>query len=85
MLSGRILQEFYLVWLDENDSVCRNDIVQLRQVINTVNVLIIAITDYVEIAFMLVSETFATRLIPVVESISQIKSTYLYFQSEYVE
>lgn len=26
MLSGRILQEFCLVWLDENDSVCRDDI-----------------------------------------------------------
>jgi tetratricopeptide (TPR) repeat protein len=92
-LSIRIIQNFHLVWLDENidenDDDYRNSITQLRQVVNTINTFmdidecIDFITDIPkETAFMIVSETCSQYIIPVVQDILQIKSVYIFCENQ---
>jgi tetratricopeptide (TPR) repeat protein len=87
-LRTRILQNFYLVWLDENIDENHDDypnsINQLQQVVNTINTFIDAdecidfVTDMTEeTALMIVSERFSEDVLPVVRDIFQIKSVYI--------
>ena len=88
ILRTRILQNFHLVWFDENinedSDDYQNSITQLQQVVNTVNIFtdidecIDFITDITEEAtLMIVSEVFNQNTLSVVQDISQIKSVYV--------
>jgi len=84
-----MVQNFHLVWLDGsideiNNDDCRNSIVKLREVVNTVNTFtdvdecIDFITDIKdEMAFMMISEAFSPIIVPIVETISQVSSVYI--------
>lgn len=88
LLRTRILQNFHLVWLDENinddSDDYQNSITQLQQVVNTVNIFtdtdecIDFVTDITEEAtLMIVSEVFSRDIFSVVQDIFQIKSIYV--------
>ncbi len=89
LLSVRMVQNFHLVWLDGsidevNDEDCRNFIMNLRQVVNTVNTFIDVdecidfITDIKEKAFMVISEEFSQTIIPIVQDISQVHCIFIF-------
>src|SRR5271168_522151 len=87
--NARMVQNFHLVWLDGsidewNNDDCRNSIMKLRQVINTVNTFIDAdecidfITDIKdEKTFMMVSGAFSQTIVPVVQEIFQVSSVFI--------
>jgi len=81
-----ILQNFHLVWLDENiNEEYQNAITQLQQVVNTVNTFtdidecIDFITDIVtgEMTLLIISELFSQYILSFVQDIFQIKSVYI--------
>ena len=86
--SHRIIQNFHLVWLDENidntNDDCRNSITNLQQVVNTVNTFIDVdecidfITDVEENALMVISERLSQSIIPCVQDIPQVASIYIF-------
>ena len=83
----RMVQNFYLVWLDENineaDDKWRNSITSLREVVNAVYTFTDAdrcldfITDMQETAFMILSAKFSEILIPILLHIVQINRIYI--------
>jgi tetratricopeptide (TPR) repeat protein len=93
-LNASKVQNFHLVWLDEsidedNNDNCRNSIIKLRQVINTVNTFtdvdecIDFITDIKEEkVFMIISVEFSQIIISVVQEISQVSSIYIFCENK---
>ena len=88
VLPTRIVQNFHLVWLDENidenNADCRNSITQLRQLVNTVNTFIDVdecidfITDTKqETTFMISSGTFGQTILPTIHDIQQVSTIYI--------
>jgi tetratricopeptide (TPR) repeat protein len=85
---ARMVQNFLLLWLDEeidgekNDD-CRNNITKLRQVVNTVNTFTNAdecidfITDMKDTIFIIVSGTFSAVIVPIVQEILQVSCVYI--------
>ena len=86
----RMLQNFHLVWLDGsineiNNEDCRNSIMKLRQIVNTINTFVDAddcidfITDYREKVAMIISGQFSQNqnIISIVQDIPQVNSIYL--------
>ena len=83
------VQNFHLVWLDENidednNADYHNSITKLREVVNTINTFtdvdecIDFITDVEERAtFMIVSETFSKMIDPVFREIDQVNAIYI--------
>jgi tetratricopeptide (TPR) repeat protein len=94
LLDTRIVQNFHLVWLDENiDEVNNNDyrnsITKFRQIVNTVNTFIDVdqcmdfITDYKEEkAFMVISSEFSQIAVPIIQNISQVSSVYIFCENK---
>src|SRR5271168_731169 len=92
--NARMVQNFHLVWLDgsideDNNDDCRNSIMKLRQVVNTVNTFtdvdecIDFITDIERrTAFMMVSESFSKIIGPVVPDIYQVSAVYIYSENK---
>ena len=81
-------QDYYVVWLDENDKSYRNSLIELQQVIDTVDLFIDidecidSITDRPdEIVYMIVSEKYVQQLSLVIGDISQVKSIYIFYQN----
>jgi hypothetical protein len=85
----RMVQNFLLVWLDtgideQNNNDCRNTIAKLRQVINTVHTFtdVDECVDFVtdikeETIFIVVSGTFSTAIVPIVEDMLQVSCVYI--------
>jgi tetratricopeptide (TPR) repeat protein len=86
---ARMVQNFLLVWLDagideKNNDDCRNSIAKLRQVIHTVHTFTNAdecidlITDIKEeTIFIIVSGTFSTDIVPIVQDMPQVSCVYI--------
>jgi hypothetical protein len=84
------VQNFHLVWLNENinednNDDCCNSIIKLQQFINTVNIFTDAdecidfITDYKEEkVLMMISGEFSQIIISVAQEISQVSSIYIF-------
>jgi tetratricopeptide (TPR) repeat protein len=85
-----MVQNFHLVWLDGNidevnDDDCRNSIMKLRQIVNTVNTFIdedecidFIDTTKEEQAFMICSAALGQTIVPLVHDIPQINSIYIF-------
>ncbi len=90
LLNTRMVQNFRLVWLDENlDEInnddCRNCVIELRQVIDAVNTFVDVdecidfITDTKEgNIFMMVSGALSQIIVPIVQDILQVSSIYIF-------
>jgi len=84
----RIIQNFHLVWLDENidenNDDYHNSITKFRQIINTVNTFtdidecIDFITTTKEMVFMIISEAFYEMVLMVTSNISNVSSIYIF-------
>ena len=81
-------QNYSIVWLDENDKNYRNSLIELQQVIDTVDLFIDidecidSITDRPdEAVYMIVSEKYIQQLSLVIGDISQVKSIYIFYQN----
>jgi tetratricopeptide (TPR) repeat protein len=85
-----MIQNFHLVWLDgsideDNNDDCRNTIIKLRQVVNTVNTFIDVdeCIDFIndikeEKTFMIISGTFGQTTVPVVHDKLQVSTIYIF-------
>ena len=89
LLTQRIIQNFYLVWLDgninENDDDCRNSIDRLKQVVNTVNTFVDVdeCIDFIseipeETAFMITSGVLTQTAVSVIDNMTQISGIYIF-------
>ena len=89
LISVPMVQNFYLVWLDEsidevNDNDCHNSIIKLRQVVNAVNTFIDIdecidfITDTNEKVFVVISGKFSQTTISIVQYIPDVSSIYIF-------
>ena len=83
----RFFQDFYVVWLDENHENYRKSIIELKQLINNVDIFVDIdecidfITDRPnKTAFMITSNKYIQQLLPVAKDISQLKSIYIFCQ-----
>lgn len=88
--SSRVFQNFVLIWLDStidkwNDNEFRNDISSLRPIVNNIYVFADAdqcidfITDIKEEkVLMILSDDFGRKLVPIVHSLIQINSIYIF-------
>ncbi len=89
----RMIQNFYVAWLDENidenDDDSHNFITNLRQIVSSVNAFknvdecvdfITDITD--EKAFIIVSESLSYNIVSISEDISQIRSIHIFSENE---
>ena len=84
----RIIQNFHLVWLDENidenNDDYHNSITKFRQIINTVNTFtdidecIDFITTTKEMVFMIISEAFYEMVLMVTSDMSNVSSIYIF-------
>jgi hypothetical protein len=87
---ARTVQNFLLLWLDEeidedkNDD-CRNNISKLRQVVNTVNTFTNAdecigfIADIKEkTIFIIVSGTFSATIVPILQGMLHVSCVYIF-------
>ena len=86
----RIIQNCHIVWLDQSiDEVssddCRNSIMKLRQIVNTVKIFVDMdecldfITDHKEEkAFMVLSGDFGQTIAPIVQDISEVSYVYIF-------
>jgi hypothetical protein len=86
---ARMVQNFLLIWLDgsideQNNDDWRNSIIKLRQVFNTVNTFTDAdecidfVTDIKEeTIFIIVSGTFSTAIVPIVQDILHVSCVYI--------
>jgi hypothetical protein len=89
-----MVQNFRLVWLDENlDNINRDDgrnsITQLRQVINAVDIFIDAdecidfiINNKEGKIFMMVSGAFSQIIVPVIQDIPHVSSIYIFCENK---
>ena len=87
--TGRIIQNFHLVWLDANinekdDDFC-NSITKLRQVVNTVNTFVDAdkCIDFIntiqdETTFMIISGALGQTIVPTIHSKKQISDICIF-------
>jgi hypothetical protein len=85
-----MIQNFLLVWLDENideinDEESHNSIINLRQVVNTINTFTNAdeCVDFItcineEKIFFVVSGALSQIIVPVVESIHNVSCVYIF-------
>jgi hypothetical protein len=85
-----MVQNFHLVWLDENidetnNDDCRNSITKLRQVINTVNTFnnVDECIDFIdsikeEKAFMISSGALGQTTAPMIHDKSQVNTIYIF-------
>jgi tetratricopeptide (TPR) repeat protein len=86
-----MVQNFHLVWLDgsidEKNDDCRNSIMKLRQVVNTVNTFVDVdecidfITDIGEKAFLVISGEFSLSIISVIQAILQVSCAYIFSEN----
>jgi len=87
--TGRIIQNFHLVWLDANINEeaddFRKSITKLRQVVNTVNTFVDAnkCIDFInnipeETAFMIISGALGQTTVPIVHNKKQISDVYIF-------
>jgi len=84
-------QNYYVVWLDENDESYKNFLSELQQVTDTVDLFvdidecIDSITDRSdETVYMIVSRKYVQQLSLVIGDISQLKSIYIFNQNNAV-
>jgi tetratricopeptide (TPR) repeat protein len=86
-----MVQNFHLVWLDgsidKTNDDCRNSIMKLRQVVNTVNMFVDAdecidfITDIKEKVFMVISGEFSLSIISIIQAIPQVNCVYIFSEN----
>ena len=92
LLNARLVQNFHLVWLDENiddtNDDCLNSIAKLQEVINTVNTFndvdecIDFVTEMKGKAFMIISAELSQTVISLVHDISHINCIYILCQND---
>ena len=91
--TGRIIQNFHLVWLDANinekDDDFRNSITKLRQVVNTVNIFVDAdkCIDFINnvqeaTTFMIISGALGQTTVPTIHSKKQISDIYVFCRNK---
>ncbi|CAF1066184.1 unnamed protein product [Adineta steineri] len=93
-LYGGTVQNFLVVWLDENineknNTDCQNTIIKLREVVNTVNTFtnmeecINFITDIkVEKVFMILSGALAQTTVSIIHDMTQVNTTYIFCENK---
>jgi len=88
----RMVQNVFLIWLDdnidENNEACQHTIIQLRRVINAVNTFtdvdrcIDFLTDHSdEKAFMIISGSLCRDIVPVIHEIGQLHSIFIFCEN----
>jgi hypothetical protein len=88
-----MLQDFLLIWLDtnidESTEDCQNTLVQLRNIINDVNVFtecnetVDFLTEFDDIkAFLILTSNIGQQLIPLIHNIPQLDAIYIFYNNQ---
>ena len=93
LTNTRIVQNFHVVWLDaDGDKMdkedCHNQIIKLRQVVNTFNTFtdVDECTNFIndvkdDKVFMIVFDTLGKTVIPIVHDLPQMSSIYIFCEN----
>ncbi|CAF1434612.1 unnamed protein product [Adineta steineri] len=93
-LDGATVQNFLVVWLDENINEennidCQNTITKLREVVNAVNTFtnmeecVTFITDIeAEKVFVILSDTLGQATVPVIHDMTQVNTIYIFCENK---
>ena len=87
--NARILQNFHLIWLDnnidDNNTDCRNTIMQLQRIINTINTFTNGeeCVEFLENmqndkAYIIISGTLGQQIVPCIHNMSQVDSIFIF-------
>lgn len=92
-LNTRMMQNYHLVWLDrnidENNDKWRDSIIQLREVVNTINTFsdvdqcIDFLIDTQEMAFIIMSEEFNKTVLSSILDMAQVRCIYIFCETKF--